>query len=124
MIYNTNSHIKHGLRINLEYFDSINTDDVLSSRDQVIMDPQEDGYYGKEKHLDEEREPYFDTSQTNLTSVVGSVARLNCSVQNLGIKTVRRMWRIIDLAEQTDNSVNTRGGGFLAKMYLSNWLKP
>ena len=54
---------------------------------------------------------------------MGAVARLNCSVQNLGIKTVRKMWRIIELVEQTDNSVNTKGG-FLAKMYWRNWLKP
>ena len=42
-----------------------------------------------EEEEEEGGEPYFDpATRTNLTSVVGSVARLGCSVHNLGDKTV------------------------------------
>ena len=38
---------------------------------------------------EESGDPYFDpATATNLTSLVGAVARLGCSVHNLGDKTV------------------------------------
>ena len=53
---------------------------------QVIMNHQGAGDYGD---MEEEGEPYFEpASSTNISSVVGAVARLGCSVQNLGDKTV------------------------------------
>ena len=54
---------------------------------QVIMNHQGAGDYGDME--EEEGEPYFaPASRTNISSVVGAVARLGCSVQNLGDKTV------------------------------------
>ena len=54
------------------------------------MNHQEERDYGESKEFEEEEgEPYFDpATRTNLTSLVGSVARLGCSVHNLGDKTV------------------------------------
>ena len=52
---------------------------------QVIKNHQVE----EEEKEEEGGEPYFDpATRTNLTSVVGSVARLGCSVHNLGDKTV------------------------------------
>ena len=49
---------------------------------QVIMNHQKEGE-------EESGDPYFDpATATNLTSLVGAVARLGCSVHNLGHKTV------------------------------------
>ena len=49
---------------------------------QVIMNHQEEAE-------EEEGEPYFSpATTTNLTCLVGGLARLSCSVQNLGNKTV------------------------------------
>ena len=62
------------------------------SQFQVIMDHKEEPFYGEEE--EEEGEPYFevDSKQTNLSSVVGAVARLTCSVHKLGIKTVSQIF--------------------------------
>ena len=51
------------------------------------MDNEQEDYYDEDP---EDGVPYFDpdTSQTNLTSVVGAVARLRCSVHHLGSNTV------------------------------------
>ena len=53
------------------------------------MDHEQEDYYDEDP---EDGVPYFDpdTSQTNLTSVVGAVARLRCSVHHLGTNTVSR----------------------------------
>ena len=63
------------------------------SQFQVIMDHKEEPFYGEEVE-EEEGEPYFevDSKQTNLSSVVGAVARLTCSVHKLGIKTVSQIF--------------------------------
>ena len=57
---------------------------------QVIMNHLGAGDYGDmEEEEVEEGEPYFEpASRTNISSVVGAEARLGCSVQNLGDKTV------------------------------------
>ena len=52
------------------------------------MDNKEESFYGDE--VEEDGDPYFevDPKETNLTSVVGAVAQLKCSVYNLGGRTV------------------------------------
>ena len=57
------------------------------------MNHQKEDDYGETREEkeegEEEGEPYFDpATKTNVTSLVGAVARLGCSVHNLGDKTV------------------------------------
>ena len=80
------------------------------------MDHQEETDYGDRK---EEGEPYFDPdTNLNITIVVGAVARLKCSVHNLGDKTVSgRLVQRVSLTTCFFSLLNPRGS-FLGRMCL------
>ena len=75
------------------------------------MDHEQEDYYDEDP---EDGVPYFDldTSQTNLTSVVGAVARLRCSVHHLGSNTVSLLTACLAPAQSP------------CQMYLRRLLRP